>query len=133
MKIIFAFLLLLPSVTLASNKVFRLHLATEPGSLDPNKQKTSASSYLLGNLYRNIFIFDDKEGLTPDLGSRCLRDKKQNLTCKIKKDLQWSDGTALTSEDFLRTYKKILDPKTAAPRADLLFKIKSIVFLQFKI
>lgn len=125
MKIILALLLAFPSMTFASDKVFRLHLATEPGSLDPNKQKTSASSYLLGNLYRNVFTFDDKAGLVPDLGSSCSRDKKQVLTCKLKKDLRWSDNSPLTAEDFLRTYKKILDSKTATPRADLLFKIKN--------
>lgn len=125
MKIILALLLTVPTLAFASNKVFRLHLATEPGSLDPNKQKTSASSYLLGNLYRNIFTFDDKAGLVPDLGSKCSRDKKKVLTCKLKSNLRWSDNSPLTAEDFLRTYKKILDPKIAAPRADLLFKIKN--------
>lgn len=124
MKIILALLLAFPVLTFADSKVFRLHLANEPGSLDPNKQKTSASSYLLGNLYRNFFTFDDKNGLVADLGAGCTRDKKKNLTCRLKKDLRWSDGSPLTSADFLRTYKKILDPKSTAPRADLLFKIK---------
>lgn len=108
-----------------SEKVFRLHLSNEPGSLDPNKQKSSASSYLLGNLYRNLYKFDDQKGLLPELGEGCKRDKKNNLTCVLKKNLKWSDGSPLTSEDFLRTYKKILDPKNAAPRADLLFKIRN--------
>lgn len=126
MKTIFAFLIILfASKSFAGDKVFRLHLNNEPGSLDPNKQRSSSSSYLLGNMYRNVFSFDDKKGLVPDLGVGCKRDKKQNLTCTLKKDLHWSDGTPLTSEDFLRTYKKILTPANGAIRADLLFKIKN--------
>lgn len=126
MKIILAFLLLLFSPqTQAVEKVFRLHLANEPGGLDPNRQRTSSASYILGNIYRNLFYFDDEAGLVPDLGTECKRDKKQNLTCTLKKDLTWSDGSPLTADDFLRTYKKILNPKSAAPRADLLFKIKN--------
>lgn len=125
MKIILASLLFLSSGTFAAEKVFRLHLANEPSGLDPNRQRTSSSSYILGNLYRNLFSYDDQKGLVPDLGSGCKRDKKQNLTCTLKKDLLWSDGSPLTSDDFLRTYKKILNPKTTAPRADLLFKIKN--------
>ncbi|MEK2645482.1 peptide ABC transporter substrate-binding protein [Bdellovibrio sp. BCCA] len=125
MKIILAFLLLFSSGTFAAEKVFRLHLSNEPGGLDPNKQRTSSSSYVLGNLYRNIFSYDDSKGLVPDLGTGCKRDKKQSLICSLKKDLVWSDGSPLTSEDFLRTYKKILNPKNATPRADLLFKIKN--------
>lgn len=123
--ILCAFALFLSTASaIASGSPFRLHLTNEPSSLDPNKQRTSASSYLLGNLYRNIYSFDDKKGLVPALGS-CLREKNQTLRCTLKKDLKWSDGSALTSTDFLKTYQKILDPKFAAPRADLLFKIKN--------
>ncbi|WII70999.1 peptide ABC transporter substrate-binding protein [Bdellovibrio sp. 22V] len=122
---IFLAILLWASGSLAAEKVFRLHLANEPGGLDPNKQRTSASSYLLGNLYRNLFTFDDKKGLVPDLALGCKCDKKKNLICTLKKDLKWSDGSPLLAQDFLRTYKKILNAKTAAPRADLLFKIKN--------
>lgn len=115
-----------PTTTASSTaSVFRLHLSNEPSSLDPNKQKTSASSYLLGSLFRNIFTYDDQKGLIPDLGESCLRGKDKSLVCKIKKNQQWSDGSAITSEDFLRTYKKILNPKNTAPRADFLFKIKN--------
>ncbi|MGZ3772075.1 MAG: peptide ABC transporter substrate-binding protein [Pseudobdellovibrionaceae bacterium] len=120
-----SFFILLTQPALANEKVFRLHLSTEPSSLDPNKQRSVSSNYLLGNLYRNIFFFDDNKGLIPDLGSSCSRDNKQNLTCTLKKDLQWSDGSPLTSEDFLRTYKRILNSQNAIPRADLLFKIKN--------
>ncbi|WP_415061446.1 peptide ABC transporter substrate-binding protein [Bdellovibrio sp.] len=125
MKFILALLLSIASSSYAADKVFRLHLSNEPSGLDPNKQRTSSSSYLLGNLYRNFFTFDDQKGLVPDLGSECKRDKKQNLICTLKKDLVWSDKTPLTADDFIRTYKKILSPKNSVPRADLLFKIKN--------
>lgn len=121
LSILFAFI----TSSHATEKVFRLHLNSEPGGLDPNKQRSSSSSYLLGNLYRNIFTSDDQKGLRPDLGNGCKRDKKQDLICTLKKDLRWSDGSPLTSEDFLRTYKKILNPQNGVPRADLLFKIKN--------
>ncbi len=125
MKFIIALFLFTASYSYAANKTFRLHLSSEPSGLDPNKQRTSSSGYLLGNLYRNLFTFDDHKGLLSDLGTECKRDKKQNLTCFLKKDLLWSDKTPLTAEDFIRTYQKILSAKNAIPRADLLFKIKN--------
>lgn len=125
MKKLLVVLLLITSSSFAAEKVFRLHLSNEPANLDPNKQKTSASSYMLGNLFRNIYTFDDQKGLQAELGESCTRDNKKNLTCKIKKNLRWSDGSPLTSEDFLRTYKKIINPATGAPRADMLFKVKN--------
>jgi oligopeptide transport system substrate-binding protein len=104
---------------------FKLHLSNEPGNLDPHQQKSSASSYLLQNLYRNIFFYDNDKGLLPDLGESCKRENSLVLVCKLKKGLQWSDGTSLTSEDFLKAYQRVLNPKESSPRADLLFKIKN--------
>lgn len=125
MKLILClFLFVSSSISFAQENVFRLHLTNEPGGLDPHKQRTSASSYLLGNLYRNIYTFDDHKGLVPDLGS-CKKEKKKFLVCTLKKDLKWSDGSPLTAHDFLRSYLRILDPKTGSVRADLLFPLKN--------
>jgi oligopeptide transport system substrate-binding protein len=104
---------------------FRLHLSSEPTNLDPNRQNSSNASYLLGNLYRNFFRYDNQAGLVPELGEKCVRAKNGDLTCTLKKDLKWSDGTPLTSADFLRTYQKILKSETLAPRADLIFPVKN--------
>lgn len=104
--------------------IFRFHLASEPSSLDPNKQRSATSSFILANLYRNLFYYSNDKGLVADLAESCQRDSKNRLICKLK-DIKWSDGTPLTANDFLKTYQKILDVKTSAPRADLLFKIKN--------
>ncbi|MBX2986442.1 MAG: peptide ABC transporter substrate-binding protein [Bdellovibrionaceae bacterium] len=106
--------------------LFRLHLPNEPTNLDPHQQKNSASSYLLFNLHRNVFVFDDERGLVPDLGESCERGRdRRQLTCTLKKNLRWSDGRPLTAEDFVSSYRKILDPRTGSPRADLLFAVKN--------
>jgi oligopeptide transport system substrate-binding protein len=76
-------------------------------------------------LHRNFFLFDDRRGLVPDLAEGCTRSKKKTvLTCRLKKDLKWSDGSPLTSADFLAAYQRLLAPATKAPRADMLFPVK---------
>ncbi|MBX3039833.1 MAG: peptide ABC transporter substrate-binding protein [Bdellovibrionaceae bacterium] len=101
-----------------------MHQATEPGSLEPFRLKSSSSQFLLQNLHRNLFRYDDKARLVPDLAESCERSKdKKTLTCQLKPHLKWSDGTPLTNRDFLKSYERILDPATKAPRADLLFSI----------
>lgn len=125
-SLLFAALCLTSPSAIAKNPAaFRLHLSQEPTNLDPNRQNSSNSSYLLGNLYRNIFRYDNSAGLTPDLGEKCVRSANGDLTCTLKKDLKWSDGTPLTSADFIRTYQKILKAETLAPRADFLFPLKN--------
>jgi oligopeptide transport system substrate-binding protein len=105
--------------------VFRMHVSKEPADLDPHVQNSSGGSYLLQNLFRNFFSFRDDKGLVPDLAESCKRVGEKILVCRLKKDLKWSDGSPLTSADFIASYRRILDPKVAAPRADLLFKIKN--------
>jgi oligopeptide transport system substrate-binding protein len=123
-KILFFYLLFFP-LSVFSAGPFRLHLSTEPINLDPHQQKSSSSSYLLQNLYRNLFTYEDDKGLVPDLAESCKRESPMVLVCKLKKNLKWSDGSYLVSDDFLRAYQRILNAKEASPRADLLFKIKN--------
>ncbi len=104
---------------------FKIHLSNEPSNLDPHQQKSSASSYLLQNLYRNIFFYDNDKGLVADLGESCKRQSPLVLVCKLKKGLQWSDGSSLTSKDFLKTYQQVLNPNKSFLRVDLLLKIKN--------
>ncbi|WP_413291563.1 peptide ABC transporter substrate-binding protein [Bdellovibrio sp. HCB337] len=126
---LFYFSLFFASVAFSAGEqpgeTFRFHLSNEPSTLDPHQQKSSASSYLLQNLYRNLFVYDNDKGLVPDLGESCKRESPLVLVCKLKKGLQWSDGTALTADDFLKGYQRVLNPKESSPRADLLFKIKN--------
>ncbi|NLS85773.1 MAG: peptide ABC transporter substrate-binding protein [Ruminococcaceae bacterium] len=39
-------------------------------------------------------------------------------TFHLRKDLKWSDGTPLTANDFVYSWKRIADPATAAPYAE---------------
>lgn len=104
---------------------FRLHQASEPSSLDPGRLKSSSSQFLLQNLHRNLFRYDGDAGLVPDLAESCERSKdRKTLVCVLKPNLKWSDGSPLTSRDFLKAYERILDPAFKAPRADLLFAVK---------
>lgn len=125
MKILIALFLAFSARATTPEPIFRLHLTNEPTSLDPNLQRSFTSSYLLGNLYRNLLRINEQNELVPDLGVECKRDRKRDLQCLLNKNLQWSDGSPLTAQDFLNTYKKILNAKTKAPRADILFKIKN--------
>lgn len=38
-------------------------------------------------------------------------------TFHLRKDLKWSDGSALTAKDFVYSWKRVADPATAAPYA----------------
>lgn len=104
---------------------FSFHLNQEPATLNPSLT-TSSSSYLLGNLYRNLYRFDQNSDLQFELAETCTPlDKKNKFTCTLKKNLQWSDGTPLVAQDFINSYQWILSSENKSPRADSLFSIKN--------
>ena len=46
-------------------------------------------------------------------------------TFAIRKDSKWSDGSPCTARDFEYSWKRQLDPATAAPYASFLYDIKN--------
>lgn len=103
---------------------FRLHQSSEPSLLDPHRLRSGSSQFLLQNLHRGLLKHD--RNLTPvgDLAESCSRSgNRRQVTCRLRPNLKWSDGTPLTASDFKTSFLRILDPKTQALRADLLFSI----------
>jgi oligopeptide transport system substrate-binding protein len=105
-----------------ANMSFKLSLTELPKNLDPHRSRSSSGGFLNQQLYRNFYQYDDKNAFTPELGESCLK-KALKWTCKLKPNLQWSDGSPLVAEDFVLSYRRILT--LPSPRADLLFLIKN--------
>lgn len=109
----------------AEDSTFKISVYSFPRNLEPQLQTTSVS-YLFQNIYRNLFIYTDQNTLVPDLASSCSRNKtKTVLTCKLKKDIKWSNGLPIKAQDFIDTYKRILKPENKYLKPDLLFPIKN--------
>ena len=43
----------------------------------------------------------------------------------LRKDAKWSDGKALTAQDFEYAWQRVLDPKTASDYASQLYYLKN--------
>lgn len=106
-----------------SENLFRTYVYNEPSHLDSHLLKTTSSNHLLSQLYRNLLRLNKDGELIPELASKC-RQKGTLIECQLKSNIQWNNGTPITSEDFLRAYEFILtDPESLRP--DLLFPIKN--------
>ncbi len=101
---------------------FKLSQTEVPKSLDPHRSRSSSGQFLSQQLYRNFYTYDDKKSYVPELGESC---KKVALkwTCKLKSDLKWSDGSAITALDFVLSIRRAIT--LPSPRADLLFNLKN--------
>lgn len=85
--------------------------------------------------YGFIYINHAFEGLlTKDINSKIvggssdkweISEDKLKYTFHIREDAKWSDGKKLKADDFVYSYRRVVDPKTASPIAYLMYYIKN--------
>ncbi|MBW5392963.1 peptide ABC transporter substrate-binding protein [Brachyspira pilosicoli] len=85
--------------------------------------------------YGFIYINHAFEGLlTKDINGKIvggssdkweISEDKLKYTFHIREDAKWSDGKKLTADDFVYSYRRVVDPKTASPIAYLMYYIKN--------
>ncbi|WP_283309485.1 peptide ABC transporter substrate-binding protein [Streptococcus dysgalactiae] len=93
---------------------------TEIITLDISKNTDTYSSLAIGNSGSNLLRVDAKGKLQPDLAEKVdVSEDGLTYTATLRDGLKWSDGSDLTAEDFVYTWKRMVDPATASEYAYL--------------
>lgn len=96
-------------------------LQNEPDGLDPNVTNNSFAAPFLDNLFEGLVTYDQDNNLAPgNAESWTISDDGLTYTFKLRSGLKWSDGSPLTSGDYLYSMKRILTPETAAQYLNML-------------
>ena len=101
-------------------------LAGDPGTLDPQLVETVSEASVVNDLFVGLVTVD--AAAKPVAGcaqSWTVSPDGLTYTFKLRDGLTWSDGTPITSGDFVYSFRRALDPSTAAPQAGLLFGIRN--------
>ena len=73
-------------------------------------------------LYDNLFIMNDKGEVEKSLVKKYKIDKEENtMLLTLRNDTYWTDGTPVSSNDVVYSWKRILDPTVAYESAVLLY------------
>ena len=95
---------------------------TEPRTLDPARSNLSVENSVNKSLFEGLFTYDENLKLVPNLATELPTGDNGGIsangltyTVKIPDNARWSDGTALTANDFVYSLKRALDPKLAGP------------------
>lgn len=100
----------------SGEKVFRFSTRTEPTTLDPSKGNcipdTELQNALTERLVRNV-KGEVKEGIAEKWE---VSDDGLVYTFHLR-DAKWSDGEPITAENFVYSWRRLMDPETAAPFA----------------
>jgi peptide/nickel transport system substrate-binding protein len=107
-------------------KVIRITLSQEPDALNPMyTQMWFTAIVLQTNLATGLLVYNDKNEPIPWIAKEI--PSKENgglsadgkiLTFKLRDDVKWSDGEPLTAEDYVFTWKMIMDDKNKVQSRD---------------
>ncbi|HET6379686.1 MAG TPA: peptide ABC transporter substrate-binding protein [candidate division Zixibacteria bacterium] len=98
-------------------QVLRIPLGGEPATLDPNRASDSVSITVLTQLVRPLVYFDQQLNTVSEGGlaeSWELSDDGTQVTFTLKEGLTYSNGEPIVAEDFVYSWKRLIDPRTAA-------------------
>ena len=95
----------------------------DPASHDFNKDLYCGGT---PQLWAGLMKFNANFEAVPDVASKVTPNADGSVwTFAFRKDAKWSDDTPCTAKDFEWSWKRQLDPATAAPYASFLYDIKN--------
>lgn len=113
------------SAAAKTTDVFRFHLSREPHSLDPARLRGAGSSYLMNNLFRGLYRYDQDKGLLPEGAKSCQWKKSKLIICQLNEKFLWNNGKAVLAQDYVRAMRRFVNPKTRATRIDIIKNVKN--------
>jgi oligopeptide transport system substrate-binding protein len=109
----------------ATGAVLRVRDVADPQTFDWNLAHTHMETPIVMNIMEGLMMFDHEMRVRPQLAeSWTVSPDLKNYTFKIRSGIKWTDGKPLTANDFVYSWKRLLDPLTAAPYAYMLFDIE---------
>lgn len=95
--------------------------AADPESLDPHKTSTTYEADILRDLFTGLMAQDKDANVIPGAAeSYTVSADGKVYTFKLRADGKWSDGSPLTADDFVFSWRRAVNPDTASEYAYLL-------------
>lgn len=103
--------------------VVKIGIAGDPSVLDPRQTRDLESVNFMHMLFEGLMRHHFDGSLIPALAEKVEVSLDQKTYTFYLRDSSWSNGDPLTAEDFVYTWKKVLDPQFPAPNAYQFFDI----------
>lgn len=111
----------------AAPQVLRLSQRNEPADLDPAKTTLPDEFGILRALLEGLLI-PGTDGGAPLPGAAArftVSADGLTYTFHLRPDGRWSDGAPVTAAQFIESYRRVLTPATAAPKANVFYGVKN--------
>jgi oligopeptide transport system substrate-binding protein len=92
--------------------------------LDTNKAYDAIAGFMLMQMHEGLTYHSRDLVPQPGLAEKWeFNDEYTEITFTLRPNLKWSDGVPLTADDFEYSWKRLLDPNTAAEYAYFLYDV----------
>jgi oligopeptide transport system substrate-binding protein len=108
-------------------QVLRLSQRNEPADLDPATATLPDEFFVIRALAEGL-VTAGPDGQTPQPAAAArweISPDALTYTFHLRPEARWSNGDPVTSGDFIASYRRLLSPATAAPKAPLFFPVKN--------
>ncbi|WP_334115596.1 peptide ABC transporter substrate-binding protein [Ligilactobacillus sp.] len=111
---------------LAEKQVLNWNEASELSTMDPSKIMDTIGGDMLNNTMEGLYRLGKDSKVEPGIAEKTTV-SKDNLTYTftLRKNAKWSNGDPVTAKDFVYSWQRTVDPKTAASYSYLFSGIKN--------
>jgi oligopeptide transport system substrate-binding protein len=111
----------------SSPSTLRLSQRNEPGDLDPATASLPDEFFIIRALTEGLMIPSANGGKPIPAAAESWEMSRDGLvyTFHLRRGARWSNGDPVTATDFVASFRRVLTPATAAPKADLFFPVKN--------
>jgi oligopeptide transport system substrate-binding protein len=108
----------------AAPKILRVGNGTEPQDLDPHVVTGVPEHKIITALFEGLVTYAADGGIAPGVAQYWdISDDGLVYTFHLRDTAKWSNGEPITSEDFVRSFQRILTPSLGAEYAYKLFPL----------
>ncbi|ELY3422347.1 oligopeptide ABC transporter substrate-binding protein OppA [Cronobacter sakazakii] len=102
-------------VQLAEKQTLVRNNGSEVQSLDPHKIEGVPESNINRDLFEGLLVTDVEGHPSAGVAEKWENKDFKVWTFHLRKDAKWSNGEPVTAQDFVYSWQRLADPKTASP------------------
>ncbi|URQ59252.1 peptide ABC transporter substrate-binding protein [Pantoea alhagi] len=106
-----------PGDQLAERQNIVRHIKDEPASLDPQKAVGLPEIQVMRDLFEGLTNQDAQGNVVPGVAQSWQSNDNQSWIFTLREDARWSDGKPVTAQDFVYSWRRLVDSKNASPFA----------------
>ncbi|MEQ4544062.1 MAG: ABC transporter substrate-binding protein, partial [Pantoea agglomerans] len=102
---------------LAEQQQIVRHIKDEPASLDPLKAVGLPEIQVIRDLFEGLTNQDAQGKIVPGVAQSWSSSDNKNWVFTLRNNARWSNGDPVTTQDFVYSWQRLVDPKNSSPFA----------------